>query len=219
MMPYVYSNNGLSVHTVSGGVALIAPLASNIGTGALSPVTVSASAALGAYAISFTSPIAYSVSGPGGTSIDTGTVGQPLSAGGLSFTIEAGSVAFQTGAATETEAEKPEVPAVPPDGFTIDVLELPYVVAAGEVLFPAQATETELDAAFPGRAAAVLAASLGPSARGALTASDLTVLRCVENGITVPAAWATYRKALRAIVDNPASATVLPTAPAYPSGT
>jgi hypothetical protein len=161
-MPYAYSNNGLSVRNVSGGTALIGPLRSNIGTGSLSPVAVSASAVLGVYEVAFTSPTAYSVTGPGGTSIGTGAVGQPFSADGLSFTIEAGSITFQTGAAaipavtavaaTETEPEKPEVPevpAVPPDGFTIDVLELPYVVAAGEVLFSDVASVDELMAAFP----------------------------------------------------------------------
>jgi hypothetical protein len=59
-------------------------------------------------------------------------------------------------------------------------------------------------------------------AAAALAESDKTVLRCGENQVDVPAAWATYRKALRAIV----GATVvgdptqpLPVKPAYPANT
>lgn len=58
-------------------------------------------------------------------------------------------------------------------------------------------------------------------AQAALDKSDVTILRCTENGVAVPSTWATYRAALRAIV----RATIgdatqpLPTRPAYPSGT
>lgn len=58
-------------------------------------------------------------------------------------------------------------------------------------------------------------------AQTALDASDITMIRCVENGVTVPPAWATYRAALRAIVravsGDPTQP--LPTRPAYPAGT
>ncbi|WP_426041314.1 hypothetical protein [Brevundimonas sp. TWP2-3-4b1] len=48
----------------------------------------------------------------------------------------------------------------------------------------------------------------------ALTASDVTILRCVERGIAVPEAWADYRQALRDVVrlgEGP-----LPTRPDWP---
>lgn len=58
------------------------------------------------------------------------------------------------------------------------------------------------------------------TAQDALSKSDITISRCVENSVVVPTAWATYRKALRAIVDGSDSvSTVLPTVPGYPSGT
>jgi hypothetical protein len=59
-------------------------------------------------------------------------------------------------------------------------------------------------------------------AQAALAKSDTTILRCAENAIAVPAAWATYRKALRAIVGatTPGDPTVpLPTQPTFPVGT
>lgn len=65
--------------------------------------------------------------------------------------------------------------------------------------------------ALPVTSAAVAAA------RAALSASDVTVLRCYEAAIAVPSEWADYRKALRAVITG--GATDLPAAPAYPSGT
>lgn len=58
-------------------------------------------------------------------------------------------------------------------------------------------------------------------AKVALSDSDLTMLRCFENGVTVPAEWATYRKALRAILGaSSGDATKpLPARPTYPQGT
>jgi hypothetical protein len=58
-------------------------------------------------------------------------------------------------------------------------------------------------------------------AQVALTDSDTTILRCYENSVTVPAVWATYRKALRAIIGaTTGDATQpLPVRPAYPAGT
>ena len=62
-----------------------------------------------------------------------------------------------------------------------------------------------------------LAAQLKTKAQAALDKSDVTILRCIENRVVVPAEWATYRKALRALV---ASGTgTMPTQPAYPQGT
>ena len=51
----------------------------------------------------------------------------------------------------------------------------------------------------------------------ALTKSDITVLRCVENNIPVPEAWAVYRQTLRAIKE--AGDQSIPAKPAYPEGT
>lgn len=57
-------------------------------------------------------------------------------------------------------------------------------------------------------------------AQAALAESDKTILRCYENAVVVPAAWATYRKALRTIVGaSSGTPGVLPTIPAYPAGT
>jgi hypothetical protein len=57
-------------------------------------------------------------------------------------------------------------------------------------------------------------------ASAALKASDITILRCVENSVAVPSAWNVYRNALRAIINGTdVTSTALPTAPAYPKGT
>lgn len=58
------------------------------------------------------------------------------------------------------------------------------------------------------------------NAKNLLDKSDMTVLRCVENGIPVPADWAIYRKALRAILSAQTGdpSKELPTCPGYPSG-
>ncbi|MDA8232847.1 MAG: hypothetical protein M0006_16065, partial [Magnetospirillum sp.] len=58
-------------------------------------------------------------------------------------------------------------------------------------------------------------------AQALLAKSDITLLRCLETGVPVPAAWAVYRKSLRAIIGaatgDPTQA--LPVLPAYPAGT
>jgi hypothetical protein len=65
--------------------------------------------------------------------------------------------------------------------------------------------------------AEVNATRLRAAANKALEASDITVLRCVEAGVSVPEEWAAYRAALRAITASGAGA--LPTKPPYPAGT
>ena len=63
-------------------------------------------------------------------------------------------------------------------------------------------------------------AALMTSAQLALDKSDTTVLRCYSAGVAVPAAWQTYRSALRAIVNGTdTTSTAIPATPAYPSGT
>jgi hypothetical protein len=59
------------------------------------------------------------------------------------------------------------------------------------------------------------------SARAALSDSDLTVMRCYENAVALPVAWASYRKALRAIVGAASGDAAQPllAKPTYPSGT
>jgi hypothetical protein len=70
--------------------------------------------------------------------------------------------------------------------------------------------------------AAQLWANYQAQAQASLDKSDVTILRCAENGVAVPAAWATYRADLRAITGaktagDPTQS--LPGVPAYPAGT
>ena len=55
------------------------------------------------------------------------------------------------------------------------------------------------------------------AAQLALEKSDITVLRCVENHIEIPAAWVEYRKTLRDVMRNGEGA--IPARPPYPDGT
>jgi hypothetical protein len=55
-------------------------------------------------------------------------------------------------------------------------------------------------------------------AQAALAASDRTVIRCAEHGVTVPSAWTGYRATLRTIVNGTAQGP-LPSEPSYPVGT
>lgn len=59
------------------------------------------------------------------------------------------------------------------------------------------------------------------TAQDALNRSDITILRCVENGVAVPAAWVSYRNALRSILSAAAgdATAALPERPAFPAGT
>ena len=72
------------------------------------------------------------------------------------------------------------------------------------------------------QSAALLIPAYKDRAQGLLDQSDVTLLRCAEVGVAVPAAWAAYRKALRAIVSPvaiPDPAQPLPTRPDFPAGT
>jgi hypothetical protein len=63
--------------------------------------------------------------------------------------------------------------------------------------------------------------SLQGDARLALEKSDITLLRCIENGIAVPESWATYRQGLRAIISAQTgdASQGSPAKPSYPAGT
>jgi hypothetical protein len=57
------------------------------------------------------------------------------------------------------------------------------------------------------------------AAKLALDLSDITMIRCFEHSVAVPAAWTAYRATLRAIVSGTSTTAPLPAMPAYPAGT
>ena len=59
--------------------------------------------------------------------------------------------------------------------------------------------------------------TVADEAQIALDASDVTILRCLERGVSVPSSWVTYRTSLRDVVAG--RATAMPTRPAYPPNT
>jgi len=90
------------------------------------------------------------------------------------------------------------------------------------------ADKTALDAVFVGYSEGTVAGTveaaqaktlLKGQAQAALDKSDITLLRCVENGVAIPAEWVTYRAALRPIAKGESQATELPEQPSYPEGT
>lgn len=91
----------------------------------------------------------------------------------------------------------------------------------GEVTFKHEATASELKAAFPNFSPIDIDwQKYQGEAQVALNKSDVTLLRCVENGVAVPAEWAAYRNALRAIIRSEQGdhTSPLPTRPDYPQG-
>ena len=92
--------------------------------------------------------------------------------------------------------------------------------SSGQVI-TADANGNPILSAPPPPTAAQLWSVYQASAQAALTESDKIILRCGENAVTVPTAWATYRKDLRAIVAATSGdpTVALPTRPAYPAGT
>jgi hypothetical protein len=80
-------------------------------------------------------------------------------------------------------------------------------------------TATETNGAWSFAAPVAPPIDARPAARAALTASDITILRCYEHAVAVPADWTAYRAALRVLVSGPATTGPLPPMPAYPVGT
>lgn len=109
------------------------------------------------------------------------------------------------------------------DGLFFRAVDPDYQPVAGEVLFETYATPEQLTLAFRGYAGAIAAYDREPLIRNAelaLEASDVTVIRCVSAGVTIPAEWQSYRNALRAIVNGADTVSIqLPPNPPYPSGT
>lgn len=66
---------------------------SNVGNGVVTGISVSGSPTAGNYVATLSSSTSFAVTGPGG-SLGTGTVGTPFSAGGVTFTVAAGTIAF-----------------------------------------------------------------------------------------------------------------------------
>ena len=54
-------------------------------------------------------------------------------------------------------------------------------------------------------------------AQAALTKSDITMIRCLSAGLTVPTEWQAYRAALRDVLSG--KRTTMPTQPSYIAGT
>jgi hypothetical protein len=87
------------------------------------------------------------------------------------------------------------------------------VIVADASGYPVLADYTPSDAA--------LWAAYQATAQNALEDSDITLLRCYENGLSVPVAWVTYRAALRSILSVAQPALIpaeLPSRPDYPAG-
>lgn len=63
------------------------------------------------------------------------------------------------------------------------------------------------------------AVDMRPAAQAALDRSDITIIRCYEHAVAVPADWVAYRNALRAIVAGGPTSAAPPPAPAFPAGT
>jgi hypothetical protein len=92
-----------------------------------------------------------------------------------------------------------------------------YTVASGALAAPVPMTAAQIAA----QQAAADWAERQEAAKEDLDSSDVTLMRCFENAIALPAAWVAYRKALRAIVGAATgdASQSMPTRPAYPTGT
>lgn len=99
-----------------------------------------------------------------------------------------------------------------PDGTNYAIAELGIVPDQGDA-------DMEQQQHVDARREAQEAAMLKASAQAALNRSDITILRCIENAVTVPEAWQAYRKVLRDIVSGTSTEITLPERPDYPEGT
>lgn len=87
-----------------------APVAGNVGNDTIGSVSAQNTAAVGVYTITMTSSTAFTVTNPGTVQIGTGAVGTAFSAGGVNFTITAGTTADASGDKyTVTIASAPRV--------------------------------------------------------------------------------------------------------------
>ena len=84
-----------------GGVAVAAPLGTNVGNGAIGAITVGSAAREGDYRLVVIEPAAnggaFVLEDPAGVTIGHGVVGSPFSAGGLQFTLADGATDFAAG--------------------------------------------------------------------------------------------------------------------------
>lgn len=85
--------SGTILTQVDTGTGAFAMDAGTTGTPTCGAITVGVAAIPGAYVIEFTAATKFSVEAPNGVTIGTGTVGSAFSAGGLGFTLTAGTAA------------------------------------------------------------------------------------------------------------------------------
>ncbi len=108
-------------------------------------------------------------------------------------------------------------PNLPTDLVTVTAADHQAVVQARSV-GASYTIDQKTGKATIGQAPAVKAVSaVAAQALALMQKSDVTVLRCIEHGVAVPAEWIAFRASLRACVAGTLS--VLPTAPAFPPGT
>lgn len=86
---------------------------------------------------------------------------------------------------------------------------------------PTTLTPCSAQVETPAQVQAAAWAAYQGNALAALADSDITVLRCYENAVSVPTAWTAYRAALRIIVSSATgdATAPFPVRPSYPAGT
>jgi hypothetical protein len=86
-------------------------------------------------------------------------------------------------------------------GTSIQSVPEDYQPGPGETLAAGE-YDPVYQIALEGMHAQVLATNLMQAARAALDASDVQVIRCIEDGQPLPDAWRAYRVQLRSIVSG-----------------